>query len=461
MNMNKTLLLITLILNLIGCSVSDVLIDQSKNGDTQIFQVVGDGIVIIRAITTNKKCPSVIWDKLPAQQLITRAQAANIPLRKKSDEVASNFPITTCEITWPKGVQQATIQGQTLQALKSEIERIVIIADTGCRLKAADNSFQDCNDDNKWPFKKIIRHALKTNPDLVVHVGDIHYRESPCPEGQIGCKNSPYGYGFDTWKADFFDPAKPLLDKTPWLYVRGNHESCQRAGQGWHRFIDSRPWDNNLSCNDAKNEAGSFSEPYAVALGAKAQIVSFDSANMPSKDIKPEDVSYAIYTKQIAQAEDLAKKKSFSIFANHHPISIVLPTKTNSKDDISLKLNSLGILMKNMQGDNLLSSNFHASLHGHIHTVQAISYENLHPVTLISGNSGSALEELKTKNIALSQEQKNKMKIKEFESYLDFGYATFDRQDKEGLQWLFTEYSHDGKKIFSCVIAKNQIQCNR
>jgi DNA repair exonuclease SbcCD nuclease subunit len=459
--MNKTLLLITLTLNLIGCSVSDALIDQSKNGDTQIFQVVGDGKVIIRAITTNKECPSVIWDQLPAQQLKTRAKAANIPLRKKSDEVASNFPITTCEITWPKGVQQATINGQSLQALKPEIQRIVIIADTGCRLKAADNSFQDCNDGNQWPFKKIIQHALKTNPDLVVHVGDIHYRESPCPEGQAGCKNSPYGYGYDTWKADFFDPAKPLLNKTPWLFVRGNHESCQRAGQGWHRFIDTRPWDDNLSCNDPKNDAGSFSEPYAVALGAKAQIVSFDSANMPSKDMKPEEVSFAIYSKQIAQAEDLAKKKSFSIFANHHPISIVLPSKGDSKDDLSLKLNSLGLLMKNIQGETLLSSNFQASLHGHVHTVQAISYENPHPVTIISGNGGSALEELKIKNISLSQEQKKKMKIKEFESYLDFGYATFDRQDKEGLQWLFTEYSQDENIIFSCAITKNQIQCNR
>jgi DNA repair exonuclease SbcCD nuclease subunit len=461
MNINKTLLPIILTLSLVGCSVSDALIEKSKPSNTQIYQVAGDQKVIVRAITTEKVCPTVQWDKLPAQLLNTRAQAANIPLRKKSDEVASNFPITTCEITWPKGVQQATINGQTLQALKSEIERILIIADTGCRLKAADNAFQDCNDANKWPFKKIVNHAVKTNPDLVVHIGDIHYRESPCPEGQMGCKNSPYGYGFDTWKADFFDPAKPLLDKTPWLYVRGNHEACQRAGQGWHRFIDSRPWDDHLSCNDAKNDAGSFSEPYAVSLGAKAQIVNFDSANMPSKDMKPEDVSYAIYSKQIAQAEELAKKKSFSIFANHHPISIVVPPKTNSKDDLSVKLNSLGLLMKNIQGETLLSSNFHATLHGHVHTVQAISYETLHPVTIISGNGGSALEEFKEKNISISQEQKKKMKIKEFESYLDFGYATFDRQDKDGLQWLFTEYSQDGNKIFSCVIAKNQIQCNR
>ena len=27
----------------------------------------------------------------------------------------------------------------------------------------------------------------------------------------------------------------------PWIVVRGNHESCSRAGQGWWRFLDPRP----------------------------------------------------------------------------------------------------------------------------------------------------------------------------------------------------------------------------
>jgi hypothetical protein len=49
---------------------------------------------------------------------------------------------------------------------------------------------------------------------------------------------SPWGYGWDTWKADFFDPAQALLKAAPWVMVRGNHETCTRAGQGWWRFLD-------------------------------------------------------------------------------------------------------------------------------------------------------------------------------------------------------------------------------
>ncbi len=449
------LLLITLLFNLIGCSVSDVLIDQSKNGETQIFQLVGDGKVMIRAITTNIECPNVIWDQLPAEQLMTRATAANVPLRKKSDEVASNFPITTCEITWPKGVQQATINGQTLNALKSEVQRILIIADTGCRLKKSDNAFQDCNDLDKWPFKKIVLNAAKMNPDLVVHVGDIHYRESPCPTEHRGCKNSPWGYGFDTWKADFFIPAKPLLDRSPWVFVRGNHESCQRAGQGWHRFIDEQSWDDKKSCNDPMyDQHGNHRSPYAVSLGKSSQIIVFDSANIPSNELKKEDVAYNLYYKQIELAEELAKNKLFNIFSNHHPISIVTPSKIKSDNGkFVLNGNSLTPLMEKINANALLSPSFNATLHGHIHVVEAIDYQFQRPVSLISGNSGSALEFNGLKDISLSSEQKKIMQIENIQTFLNFGFATLDRMDKNGLQWLFTEFNVDGQKIFSCLIS--------
>ncbi len=52
------------------------------------------------------------------------------------------------------------------------------------------------------------------------------------------CAGSPWGYGWDAWNADFFTPAAPLLAAAPWAAVRGNHESCARAGQGWWRFLD-------------------------------------------------------------------------------------------------------------------------------------------------------------------------------------------------------------------------------
>jgi hypothetical protein len=456
-------LFLTLIISILnGCANTPEPHNQVSSPYTQAYQVIGDKQVIVRAITNQAQCPSIQWDKGAPVKMQTRAEPGTIPLRKSSDQVATEFPIKTCEIVWPHGVLIATVNGQTMQALKTDIKRIVIVADTGCRLKASENAYQDCNTVSQYPFSLISQNAAKMNPDMVIHIGDIHYRESPCPPDRAGCKNSPWGYGFDTWKADLFEPAKPLLEKAPWVFVRGNHEACSRAGQGWHRFIDIRSWNEQLSCNDPKNDnAGSYSEPYAVPIGASSQIVVFDSANMPSKEIRAQDVSFKIYSEQIKKAEELARQKSFSIFANHHPISIVLPSKPESPEDLVLKLNSLGVLMKDIQGDALLSSNFNASLHGHIHTVQAISYQNSHPMTLISGNGGSALEELKVRNISLNSAQKKQLKIKEFESYLDFGFATLDRQDEEGLQWLFTEFNREGKKIFSCLLAKNQMICKK
>ena len=52
-------------------------------------------------------------------------------------------------------------------------------------------------------------------PDLVIHVGDYVYRESACPPRDQGCKGSPYGDDWATWKADFFAPAAPALLAAP------------------------------------------------------------------------------------------------------------------------------------------------------------------------------------------------------------------------------------------------------
>ncbi len=80
----------------------------------------------------------------------------------------------------------------------------------------------------------------------MIHVGDYVYRETPCPEGNTTCAGSPWGYGWDVWNADFFEPAAPLLANAPWLVVRGNHENCARAGEGWLRFLDPLPMETDV-----------------------------------------------------------------------------------------------------------------------------------------------------------------------------------------------------------------------
>src|SRR5262249_35017162 len=113
---------------------------------------------------------------------------------------------------------------------------IVMFGDTGCRING--HNLQDCNDRDAWPYAKVARNAadMQPKPDLVIHVGDYAYRENECPSTR-NCAG-PWGYGYDSWKADFFEPSKPLFETAPWIMVRGNHEDCVRAGEGWFRFLD-------------------------------------------------------------------------------------------------------------------------------------------------------------------------------------------------------------------------------
>jgi hypothetical protein len=116
------------------------------------------------------------------------------------------------------------------------------------------------------------RRPRRRSPDLVIHVGDYHYREDPCPLGNAGCAGSPWGYGWDVWDADFFTPGAPLLAAAPWIVIRGNHEACGRAGQGWYRFLDPRPLAPLGTCDDpANDETADYTATYAVPLGAAGQ----------------------------------------------------------------------------------------------------------------------------------------------------------------------------------------------
>ena len=79
-------------------------------------------------------------------------------------------------------------------------------------------------------------------PDLVVHVGDFHYREAGCRPFNKGCEGSPHGDVWPVWEEDFFKPARPLLKAAPFVMVRGNHEECERGGKGWSLALDPYPF---------------------------------------------------------------------------------------------------------------------------------------------------------------------------------------------------------------------------
>src|SRR5438477_1993449 len=251
------------------------------------FVVLGEeGRSIARAITSGAACPVLGVDGSLLRMTI-RAPAATLPLRPTrsvpEESKPSAFPVQVCEAMLPAGAIHASIGDRALPVVRAEPRRIVVIGDTGCRMKLSDRIFQACNDARQWPFAQIAAAAAAAAPDLVIHVGDYHYRENECPAGNVQCAASPWGYGWDAWEADLFAPAEVLFRAAPWIVVRGNHESCNRAGQGWWRFLDPRPLAPRQDCNIAADDAiGDYSEPYAVPLGsgpaADTQLIVFDSS---------------------------------------------------------------------------------------------------------------------------------------------------------------------------------------
>ena len=376
-----------------------------------LFTVQGEGQhAVVRAITRSAQCPAIVWDGNAPLPMQVRAAPATPLLRGDSGQKEAKpavFDVLTCEASWPVGAQGASVNGQAVPAPRAELRRIVIVADTGCRMKASEDAFQACNDAQQWPWARVAQSAAQTKPDLVIHIGDIHYRESPCPSGNAGCAGAAWGYGFDAWQADLFNPAKPLLAAAPWVFVRGNHESCFRAGQGWFRFVDSQPFTEARSCNSAANDAqADYSTPYAVPLGPEAQLIVFDSSKASGKAIGPQDPAYARYAANWRTVEALAAPKlgptgqavpqRESFFTSHHPLLAFAPNKAEATKNTNTAkpggTAGLQSVFAAQSPSRLFPAGISTALHGHVHLFEAMSFSSAHPASVVLGNSGSANE---------------------------------------------------------------------
>jgi len=424
-----------------------------------------DQHMIVRALTRAPVCPGVEWDGQAAQPMLLRASPATIPVRGDSaqkDSKEAVFDVLTCEAAWPAGVTRARVAGRNVPAPSADIRRIVIIADTGCRMKASENAFQPCNDPVKWPFAQVAQSAAATRPDLVIHIGDIHYRESPCPPGNAGCANVPWGFGYDAWQADFFTPAKPLLAAAPWVFVRGNHETCARAGQGWFRFIAPQAWRLERSCNDPAFDADAdYSEPYAVPVDANTQFLVFDSSKTNGKPFQTTDWAFGKYTQELKTVGQLAQHKPDSFFMSHHPLLAVAPGKNASKFKLAGN-EGLQSVFGVLYPERLFPEGVSVAIHGHVHFFESISFKSQHPVSLVLGNAGSANEGAIPQVLPPGSVLYPGAEVEDYAARAEFGFATLDRVDSAiNGAWLLTEYTTTGQAVLQCAISRGKSRCNK
>lgn len=439
---------------------------QARQAPESAFVILGEGgAPIARAITLAQACPAIEIDGRTSPMTV-RAPWGEIPVRPLEDggkrpAPASSTAVLSCETPIPAGSTRVAVAGQPLPLPKADkaYRRIVVIGDTGCRLKGKD--FQECNDPHAYPFAHIAASAAAWKPDLVVHVGDFHYREDPCPADRPGCAGSPWGYNYDAWKADFFTPARTLLAAAPWIVARGNHETCSRGGQGWWRYLDPHAYAPRRSCDDPADDVeADYTDPYAVPIGGDAQFIVFDSANTTYKGFKAGDVRLQKYADAWRKMEALSRAARFNIAVDHHPLYAFGANRDAATGAITLFGGDAGLVQAfGAFGPRLLPSNIDVLLSGHVHLWEQTSFGSDHPTQFVAGFAGTA-EDIVPLPAAVppTVTPAPGALVEAMSSWIDgFGFMTMERTGPDA--WHAVVHDRDGRARNTCEIEGRHSRC--
>jgi hypothetical protein len=354
------------------------------------------------------------------------------------------FPVLVCELPLTAGAKSVHITGVEnvpLPVVKPALTSIAAFGDTGCRLKAADRpagphddedlgKFQDCNIPARWPFARLAARVAQAEPDLVIHVGDYLYRESACPPDDAGCARSPHGDDWPAWKADFFAPAAPALRAAPWIVVRGNHETCSRAGAGYFRLLDPRPADAAPPCVDLVPH-------FAITVGGQSFIVldSSDAADGCPCDSGP-------YAAEFASM----RPAPGSWLLTHRPVWGFRPRGQTINATLQQALAGFG---------GKLPDGIALALAGHIHVAEVLGFADKRSPQFVLGTGGTLLAGKIKRD--LSGENIGGVTVSYGRSDHRFGFALFKPAPQGG-----TATFHDptGKSLFRCKLGAGEVACN-
>ncbi len=337
-----------------------------------------------------------------------------------------------------KGFENLKTIKQALRGKKTaDIKKIILVGDTGCRLKESSfgDSYQNCKHPHEWVYASVIEKISTEKPDLIIHVGDYHYREQ-CSEGKI-CRQytDTVGYGWRSWEADFFAPSQKGFQSAPWIFVRGNHEDCKRAFEGY-KLLTEQQWKNN--CIPAEKTE-------YIQVG-DLLIVQLDSSSVSDKPETPENEAFwEQQFKDIEKSIQFTNAKQVWLVTHKPLIGLV----ENSKGE----LQTINMNLQKAFAKTGLNKKIKLMIAGHIHNTQLINTKNF-PKQLVVGNSGTSLDdpsELQNRNKILKKKI-NGLKITDFfsdtKSGHSFGYAIMTKSS-DGINWELTFKDLNGNITYS------------
>ncbi len=397
----------------------------AQNGDS------GETVTLARVIIdgVDQACPSV-----PSVD----------SMQARTNPDPTNFPITVCEGLYSASTPTA-IPGSSIKlpAVDTSPEKLVVIGDTG--YKSSQLS------DNDWVFPELAAQAAKEAPDLVLHMGDYNYSGTPgtiqvdgrtvqvydagdnttqgmcrIPGPYYG-QNSPGSNTPDTWgawKSNLFDAARSLLSAAPFVFTRGNHELCARAGTGWFYLLDANSpllgkYAAQLSCPSATNPTPTISAPPYLLQLAPLNLLMVDAANACDSGLLNRDD----YVNQFALAKQLqrnAAKAKQNWLIIHRPIWGIDGLDGVGACGVDQNDGYCHVTQTLLAADKAtgLSKGVDLVISGHMHRFQVVSFKSKsHAQQLILGNGGVKLASLHpktTKKLKIDGHKATVMGLKQF-----------------------------------------------
>ena len=380
--------------------------------------------------------------------------------------------ITVCSARIPRQALSATILGHSIPArMPARVRSLSIFGDSGCRISAT--QVQQCADVKQWPLASVSQSLVEERPDAVIFDGDFFYREAACPAAsQPECGSSPppvgglpftdSAYG---WIADVLLPMAPVLSAAPLIVTRGNHEACNRGGNGYFVLFDPRR-DTTSTCAPIATEAGlvaaattptpTYAIDLHVAPGRTLRLAVVDSAG--GSDTKADafaDVQRPAYL----AAADLTKPRAGveSWLLTHRPVYGYVTTDFaqpnapfNPWTSVDQTAASFGLL-----------DNYGLVLSSHLHLAQAVQIPG-QPAQLVIGNAGTLLDPptgypLPTTGPTGATGQQYPAPTSAWVS-VRFGYAIATPNGAAG-SWRVRMRDPLGADFATCGLAKRQIFC--
>jgi len=382
-----------------------------------------------------------------------------------------------CQAPMPANAVRASVGATTIPAsLPATIRDIALFGDTGCRLKKGDPT-QDCSSPARWPIARVAASIARERPDLIVHTGDYFYREMACPADKLAlCGGSPApvpGKSFkDTdhsWLADTFVPFAPLFATAPILAVRGNHEACNRGGNGWYLFLD--PWDGTerRCAPGADGEvpevvSRTWSRSFPIGNGRSLNLAIVDSAYGFDYEISPWAQRLAPYYRAAAvQSARAPGRESWLI--THRPvfgISEGIPPGGGDPYLTWIAADQTAAALPYLRPFSMILSS-------HIHVAQASQIPG-QPGQLVVGNGGVLRESFASAPIPPVGPLRNldgssmlpgkRLPANATSSWTArrFGYV-MARPGAGAGQWTFVQRDPRGKTFATCRLANRTISC--